>query len=46
MKRAAGLIASLHEHFKNYDMATDQDVFATMTEMYITKWQLIKTRNT
>jgi hypothetical protein len=31
---AEELKASLDEHFKDYDMATDQDVFASLTEMY------------
>lgn len=33
-KAAAGLIAAAPEHFKNYDRATDQEVFAVMTNMY------------
>lgn len=33
-KTAEGMISALDEHFKDYDMATDQDVFAVMTEMY------------
>jgi len=28
------LKASLEEHFKDYDMATDRDVFASLTKMY------------
>jgi len=31
------LKASLDEHFKDYDMATDRDVFASMTEEYNNK---------
>ncbi|MCB2208606.1 MAG: S46 family peptidase [Bacteroidetes bacterium] len=34
---AAGLMASAPEHFKNYDKATDQEVFAVMTQMYQNK---------
>lgn len=34
---AEGLKASVEEHFKNYDQATDQDVFARMTEIYFSK---------
>ena len=30
----ASLKASASEHFKNYDKATDQEVFAIMTQMY------------
>lgn len=33
-KAAAGLIVAAPEHFKNYDRATDQEVFAVMTNMY------------
>ncbi len=36
-KAAAGLIAAAPEHFKNYDKATDQDVFAVMTDLYSQK---------
>ena len=34
---ANNLLASLSEDFKNYDKATDQDVFAAMTEIYFDK---------
>lgn len=33
-KAADGIKASMNEHFKDYDMATDRDVFAALTEMY------------
>ena len=33
-KAAESLKTSLDDHFKDYDRATDFDVFATMTEMY------------
>ncbi len=36
-KAADNLKASAEEHFKDYDMATDQDVFAAMTELYFEK---------
>jgi hypothetical protein len=36
-KAATGLIAAASEHFKNYDKATDQDVFAVMTDLYSQK---------
>jgi hypothetical protein len=34
---AEGMKASVEEHFKDYDMATDRDVFARMTEIYYEK---------
>ncbi len=33
-KAADGMKAALDEQFKDYDMSTDRDVFAAMTEMY------------
>jgi hypothetical protein len=36
-KAADALLTSMSEDFKNYDLATDQDVFAAMTEIYFDK---------
>jgi len=36
-KAADNMLASLSEDFKNYDKATDQDVFAAMTKIYFDK---------
>ena len=34
---AEGMAEGISEHFKNYDMATDRDVFAEMTKLYYEK---------
>lgn len=36
-KSAEGMIESISEHFKDYDMATDRDVFAEMSKLYYEK---------
>ena len=36
-KAVAGLKEAAAEHFKNYDMATDEEVLAVMTQLYLDK---------